>query len=81
MTDIWYLIILHPGTPPYDVWPVGDGSDMDLQSQYIQAARDLLGYPTDEIFPPGWDCSVSTGMPHPSLLAQATLHDGPPELP
>lgn len=83
--NMWFLIIQHPGVPNYDIWWLGLGPepdiDMDLMSAYIQAGRDYLGWPPDEIFPEGWDCSVSQGMPHSSLLAKATYHDGPPELP
>lgn len=75
-----YVIVKHPGTPPYDIWPVGDGSDPDQTAAYVDAARQLTNYP-EEMFPEGWDISVSGGMPHETLLAQATLHDEPPVAP
>ena len=77
MADTWYAICRTPA-PSIDVWPVGDMSDMVLAQAYVDAILALLSYPADWFNTDGWDLSLSPGTPHPSLLAQATVHDSPP---
>lgn len=46
---------------------------------YATLIRADLGYPPDHPFAPGWVSVLSPGMPHPSLMAQATYHEELPE--
>lgn len=79
MADTWYLIIRTPD-PSVDIWPVGDYSDIPLTDSYIAAGKALLSVPYEWPEIPGWAVSVAPGLPHPTLLAQGTLHEDPPEL-
>jgi hypothetical protein len=75
--DVWYLIIRTP-VPSIHVWPLHDGTDPVATNTDIVAALAFLSGPADPSTVDGWDVSYSPGTPHPSLLAQATVHVSPP---
>lgn len=80
MADTWYLVITTPA-PSCDVWPIGDNSDPVVTQAYIDAGCVLKDVPEDWFEFPGWRVANAPGLPHPSLLATATLHEGPPVVP
>jgi hypothetical protein len=86
MADPWFLVIKTPA-PSTDVWPMGeepadgDTEGLALRDARVLAAKALLSVPYEWPEIPGWEVSYSPGTPHPSVLAGATVHDGPPEVP
>lgn len=83
MDNHWFLIVRAPDgmhvfwCGPYDT----SGPDADAAATALGALVETykveLGVPADHVDNPDWDLSLSMGMPHPTLLARATLHHFP----
>ncbi len=75
----WYLTIRTP-EPSLDVWPiVVDDAPVELRDARILAAKTLKSVPSDWFeYGQTWQVNYGPGLPHPTILAAATLHDSPP---
>lgn len=66
----WALIRTPGGV---HVWDLGDGDDAQ-RTDLINRARVTAGFPADDAWVgSGYDLSLSSGAPHPSLLDRATV--------